>query len=627
MIGAVVAVGPSSPVAAQLTGLPPGFVDELVVGGLPFPTAVAFAPTGTTFVALKRGEVRVYEGTTALGTFVDISARVHDNHDRGLLGLAVHPEFPEQPYVYLLYTHDDRPAGVAADLGSPVQGRTSQLLRVTADPSPSGAPPYTRAIAGSEVVLLGTNSVLANIGNPNDGRNTSTASCMNPKNMSGTPVEDCIPSDENSHTIGTVTFAPDGSLLVSSGDGSNYSAVDPRALRAQLLDSLAGKVLRIDPITGLGLPDNPFFDPANPNRNRSKVYASGLRNPFRITVDPVSGEAFIGDVGWNTWEEINTGKGANFGWPCYEGGSTITPESGSTSSLQQSSYRTSTATSAACASLYGQGVSAVRAPTFAYNHAAGGASANAGAFYGGTTWPAEYQRALFIADYNRAWIRYLTFDAQGRATVHNFGTASTGPVQMLVGPDTNLYWMMYNSSGGQLRRIRYTGAGNTPPTAIVDATPTVGLTPLTVTFDADASFDPDAQALDYAWNFGDGAVSATKNPTHVYTAAGVYDATLTVTERTAPFASSTATVRITVGNNPPLAEIIAPSDGAAYRVGDTISFARAGHGRRDTAPRVAADLGAAPPAQRARPLQHAGVRRPSCRSHAQRWLVPDRRPR
>ena len=139
-----------------------------------------------------------------------------------------------------------------------------------------------------------------------------------------------------------------------------------------------------------------------------------------------------------------------------------------TSSLQQSSYRTSTATSAACASLYGQGVRAVRAPTFAYNHAAGGASANAGAFYGGTTWPAEYQRALFIADYNRAWIRYLTFDAQGRATVNNFGTASTGPVQMLVGPEPNLYWMMYNSTGGQLRRIRYTGAGNTPPAAIVD---------------------------------------------------------------------------------------------------------------------------------------------------------------
>ena len=160
-----------------------------------------------------------------------------------------------------------------------MQGRTAQLLRVTADPAPSGAQPYSRAIAGSEVVLLGTNSVLANIGNPNDGRNTSTASCMSPKTMSGTPVEDCIPSDENSHTIGTLTFAPDGSLFVSSGDGSNYGGVDPRALRAQQLDSLAGKVLRIDPITGAGLPDNPFFEAANPNSNRSKVYASRPAQP------------------------------------------------------------------------------------------------------------------------------------------------------------------------------------------------------------------------------------------------------------------------------------------------------------------------------------------------------------
>ena len=510
------AVAPATQVSAQVTGLPPGFVDELVVGGLPYPTAVAFSPTGTTFVALKRGEVRVYNGTTALGTFVDINARVHDNHDRGLLGLAVHPEFPTQPYVYLLYTHDDRPAGIAADLGSPVQGRTAQLLRVTANPDPSGAQPYSRAIAGSEVVLLGTNSVLANIGNPGDGRNTSTASCMSPKTMSGTPVQNCIPSDENSHTIGTLTFGPDGSLFVSSGDGSNYGGVDPRALRAQLLDSLAGKVLRIDPITGAGLPDNPYFEASNPNSNRSKVYACGLRNPFRMTVDPVSGEAFIGDVGWSTWEEINTGKGANFGWPCYEGGATITPESGSTTSLQQSSYRTSSGTSATCNALYAQGVAAVRAPVFAYDHSAGGASANGGAFYGGTTWPAQYQRALFIADYNRSWIRYLTFDAQGRATVNNFGTGSSGPVQVLAGPDTNLYVMMYNSSGGQLRRIRYTGAGNTPPTAVVEATPTIGMTPLTVAFDANATFDPDAQALSYNWNFADGSSSTTKNPTHTY---------------------------------------------------------------------------------------------------------------
>jgi len=123
-----------------------------------------------------------------------------------------------------------------------------------------------------------------------------------------------------------------------------------------MLDSLNGEVLRIDAITGAGLPDNPFYDAANPGRNRSKVWAYGLRNPFRLTVNPVSGEACIGDVGWNTWEEIDIGKGANFGWPCYEGGVLGGNEGGVTTSLQIGL----------------------------------GAAANAGAVYNGTAYPAKY---------------------------------------------------------------------------------------------------------------------------------------------------------------------------------------------------------------------------------------------
>jgi len=499
---------------------------------------------------------------------VDISTRVHDNHDRGLLGLAIHPDFPQAPYVYLLYTHD--PVGATPDQASPVAGRVAQLLRVEADPSTG----FVTAKPGTEVVLLGSNSTLANIGQEDDGRNTAFASCMTGRTMAGAPVEDCIPSDENSHTVGSLVFGPDKTLFVSNGDGSNYGGVDPRALRALNRDSLAGKVLRIDPISGEGLPDNPFFDPQAPDRNLSKVWAYGLRNPFRMTVDQATGSAYIGDVGWNTWEEINTGKGANFGWPCYEGGAVSGSESGDTTSRQQGSYRTNTETAATCNALYAEGVSAVRAPTFAYDHSAGGASANAGTVYEGDTYPAEYDGALFIADYNRRWIRYLTFDDQGRATVHPFGQENTasGPVQVITGPDKNLYWMRYNSTGGEVRRVRYVAGGNTPPVAIVQADVTIGLTPLTVSFNSNDSYDPDAQALSYSWDFGDGGTSAERNPTHTFTQPGVYDATLTLTETTTPFASSSESVRITVGNNPPLADITSPADGTTYAIGDVLDF-------------------------------------------------------
>jgi glucose/arabinose dehydrogenase len=78
--------------------------------------------------------------------------------------------------------------------------------------------------------------------------------------------------------------------------------------------------LRLNPITGEGVPDNPFYEPTDPNSNLSKVFYSGVRNGYRFTFDPDTGLPVIGDVGWGSWEEINTGiKGSNFGWPYLEG--------------------------------------------------------------------------------------------------------------------------------------------------------------------------------------------------------------------------------------------------------------------------------------------------------------------
>lgn len=613
------------PARATISFEQAGFYEEVVADHLPFATALAFDRDGRIFIALKAGIVRVWENGSLLPEpFLDISTQVNDVFDRGLLGIALHPDFPTQPYVYLLFTRD--PPGVVPDAAG---SRAARLIRVEADPQTN----FTTALPGMEsaqnpsclaapppsgcpghVVLLGRNSLRPFLGNEIDGRDTTRASCMAGGTMGvlplvlpsddpnlpypeGTsrPIEDCSPVDERTHTIGTVAFGPRGELFVSAGDGANFNVVDPRALRSLMLDSLAGKVLRIDAETGDGLPDNPFFDPACPGCNRSKVWARGLRNPFRFAIDPASGEPVIGDVGWNTWEEIDRGRGANFGWPCYEGAPHEGLEGVDTFSAPQPAYAANSATAFACAQLYAAGTDAVRAPVFAYSHegdgygGSGGASANAGAFYSGTAYPAEFRGALFLLDYNRRWIRTLRFDEDGNATIGNFGREShSGMVQIVNGPEGDLYVVVFAGNGGEVRRIRYEAGGNTPPVAVAEADPVAGDVPLTVRFHGSGSFDRDGQGLSFAWDFADGATSSEADPQHVYVKAGTYGAKLTVTETTAPFAIATTTVTVVAGTTPPTATILEPDDGEMYRIGDRIAFR--GGGTIDGQPAGPADL-------------------------------------
>src|SRR5690606_17210408 len=169
------------------------------------------------------------------------------------------------------------------------------------------------------------------------------------------------------HSTGSLAFGTDGTLLVSVGDGASYSSTDAGsanetywqqaiadgiirpeenvgALRSQMVNSFNGKILRLDPGTGDGLASNPWFDPTEPRAPRSRVWAMGLRNPYRFTVKPNSGSTdptagqpgtlFIGDVGWNLWEDLNvcTEGGMNFGWPLFEG---FDPHSGYNNSAVQ----------------------------------------------------------------------------------------------------------------------------------------------------------------------------------------------------------------------------------------------------------------------------------------------------
>ena len=239
--------------------LPEGFIDESFVSGIDGQiTAFDMRDPERIFISEKAGIVRVIVNGEVLDEpFLDINEIVNDRVDRGMLSVAVHPQFPQQPFIYVLYTYDPPELvsnGFTSDAG--VQdgngNRVSRLARYTADADRN----FAVAVAGSETIILGKNSTFDAIGNAEDVYDTTTPSC----GPIGNPTVDCLPIDEITHTVGSLRFASDGSLYVTNGDGVSYREASPLAQMTYDLDSLRGKILRIDADTGLGLSDNPFFD-------------------------------------------------------------------------------------------------------------------------------------------------------------------------------------------------------------------------------------------------------------------------------------------------------------------------------------------------------------------------------
>src|SRR5689334_25365376 len=194
MVSGAALVTQAGPSPAGASTLPSGFRDSVVLSGLTNPTVLQFAPDGRIFVGQKNGVIKVFQSLTDTNpvTFADLSGEVDDYWDRGLLGLALSPNFPTDPYVYVLYTYDapiggtaptwndacPTPPGATTD-GCVVSGR---LSRLKADPSGN--------TMVSEQVLI------------NDW-------CQQ------------FPS----HSIGSLSFGPDGALYISGGEGANFNAV------------------------------------------------------------------------------------------------------------------------------------------------------------------------------------------------------------------------------------------------------------------------------------------------------------------------------------------------------------------------------------------------------------------
>jgi hypothetical protein len=250
-----------------------------VISGLTFPVFVGHAGDGSNrlFIVEQLGTIRVMQqGSSSAETFLDIRPRVLGGGERGLLGLAFHPQYAVNRRFFVYYTRIGDGTLVIAEYRESAQGSN------VADPE--------------ERIFL------------------------------------TIPhGDFANHNGGMVAFGPDGFLYIGTGDGG--SGNDPPN-NAQNIESLLGKMLRIDvnqanPAAGTAYsipPDNPFVG----RTGRDEIFAVGLRNPWRFSFDRISGQQWAADVGQSAREEVNSPvvRGGNYGWRVFEGSQCTNIDSG-----------------------------------------------------------------------------------------------------------------------------------------------------------------------------------------------------------------------------------------------------------------------------------------------------------
>jgi glucose/arabinose dehydrogenase len=256
-----------------VSGIPP-LTGRLVVSGLRAPLDLQSVPGDgeRLYVVEQGGRIRVVRNGQIAGTFLDIAGRLSSGGERGLLGLAFHPQFATNRRFFVNYTN---PAG------------DTHIAEFRASSADAADP-------ASERILLEVGQPFAN------------------------------------HNGGGLAFDNAGRLLIALGDGG--SGGDPLN-NGQKLSTLLGKILRIDVDAGspYGVPaDNPFRATAGA---RAEIWAYGLRNPFRIAIDRPTGDLYIGDVGQTAVEEIDVDPGSrrgglNYGWRITEGSRCFNPSSG-----------------------------------------------------------------------------------------------------------------------------------------------------------------------------------------------------------------------------------------------------------------------------------------------------------
>ncbi len=627
--------------------VPAGFSTTNIGSGWVSPVGAAFNKDGTKlFVWEKGGKVYICyrNGTTydkQATPVLNISPEVGDWRDHGMLGFALDPDFDINGLIYVLYVVDRHYLmnfGTASYNAATNQYYAATIGRITR---------YKTIMSGTDLVAdPSTRNILL-------GETKSTG----------------IPILHESHGVGSLAFAADGTLLATCGDAGSYNTTDAGSLaetyytqaitdgilrtnenvgafRSQMINSHDGKLLRIDPATGNGVPSNPFYSAAAPRAASSRVWAMGFRNPFRMSVRPNTGsgnpaagdigEVYIGDVGWNTYEELNIVRApaSNCGWPIFEGLTLV----GSYNTASKTTYNKDEPNplfgTGGCSQQYfsfnnlikqatADNISTIynpcnatmpiasvnedrfyhRYPAMDWKHGAdsarvtkwngnnlgvaqiGSVSSNVtgtpfrgncavgGAWYTGNLFPPAYRNTYFQADYGGAWLK--NFNIQYVDQVQSVAAFSTGWTAIVCITENPLDGSLVcvDAGTGLVKKIVY--GGNQSPVVNMSSDKTFGPATLLVNFNGNTSFDPEGGSISYSWNFGDGtAVSTLPNPVHAFTTADGNPKKFVVklTVKDSVNAASIDSLVISANNTPPEVYITSPVNNTLYNVGADTTY-------------------------------------------------------
>ncbi|MFZ9503501.1 MAG: ThuA domain-containing protein [Cyclobacteriaceae bacterium] len=529
------------------------------------PTEMTILPDGRIIFIERKGNVKLYDPKTDSLSLIN-TFNVATKFEDGMIGITRDPDFEKNNWLYVFYAHPEK--------------SVNQLSRFEFK----------------------------------DGKIDMTSE----KQM----LEVATQRETCCHTGGSLTFDASGNLFISTGDNTNpfesdgFSPSDGRKGRAPFdarssssnTNDLRGKILRIhpEPDGTYTIPEGNLFSKGE-EKTRPEIYTMGLRNPYRISVDPKRGWLYWGEVGPDAgndsptrgprgYDEFNLAKAPGyFGWPLFIGNNypyatydfetkAITPGQDPKAPKNLSPHNTGKTD-----------LPALSDPFIYYPYSespdfplmgTGGRNAMAGPVYYSDLYadkpgafPDYLDGKLLIYEWMRNWIRLVSLNSDGsildiepfmsNTTFNNLIDLEYGPDGKLYGIEYGTKWFAQNEDA-RLFRVDFNG-GNRPPSASLEADQKSGALPLKVSFNATGSQDPDGGKLSYTLTIGEEILNS-EDGTFMYefTQPGVYRPTLTVSDPDG--SSSSAELVIIAGNSNPEISISIDGNDTYYFKGKSVNY-------------------------------------------------------